>query len=29
VKPDYPERLWNFLAARGSRLSAMMAKQAA
>jgi glutathione S-transferase len=29
VKPDYPERLWNFLEARGSRLSAMMARQAA
>ena len=29
VKPDYPERLWNFLQSRGSRLSALMAKQAA
>jgi glutathione S-transferase len=29
VKPDYPESLWRFLASRGSRLSALMAKQAA
>jgi len=29
VKADYPERLWAFLQARGSRLSALMAKQAA
>ena len=29
VKADYPERLWNFLQSRGSRLSALMAKQAA
>jgi glutathione S-transferase len=29
VKPDYPERLWSFLESRGSRLSALMAKQAA
>jgi glutathione S-transferase len=29
VKPDYPERLWRFLESRGSRLSALMAKQAA
>ncbi len=29
VKPDYPERLWNFLAARNSRLSALMTKAAA
>ncbi len=29
VKADYPERLWSFLEARGSRLSAMMAKRAA
>ena len=29
VKTDYPERLWAFLQARGSRLSALMAKQAA
>ena len=29
VKADYPERLWDFLQSRGSRLSALMAKQAA
>jgi glutathione S-transferase len=29
VKPDYPESLWRFLESRGSRLSALMAKQAA
>jgi glutathione S-transferase len=29
VKADYPERLWRFLAARGSRLSALMAREAA
>ena len=29
VKADYPERLWRFLESRGSRLSALMAKQAA
>jgi glutathione S-transferase len=29
VKPDYPERLWRFLEARGSRLSALMAREAA
>lgn len=29
VTPDFPERLWRFLEARGSRLSAMMAKLAA
>ena len=29
VKPDYPERLWRFLEARGSRLSALMARKAA
>jgi glutathione S-transferase len=29
VKPDYAERLWSFLEARGSRLSAMMARKAA
>lgn len=29
VQADYPERLWNFLESRGSRLSALMAKQAA
>jgi glutathione S-transferase len=29
VKPDYPQRLWSFLESRGSRLSALMAKQAA
>jgi glutathione S-transferase len=29
VRPDYPERLWRFLESRGSRLSALMAKQAA
>jgi glutathione S-transferase len=29
VKADYPERLWAFLQSRGSRLSALMAKQAA
>ncbi|HKP23170.1 MAG TPA: glutathione S-transferase family protein [Dongiaceae bacterium] len=29
VKPDYPERLWRFLEARGSRLSALMASEAA
>jgi glutathione S-transferase len=29
VKADYPERLWAFLQARDSRLSALMAKQAA
>jgi glutathione S-transferase len=29
VKADYPERLWAFLAARNSRLSALMAKEAA
>ena len=29
VKADYPERLWKFLQSRGSRLSALMAKQAA
>jgi glutathione S-transferase len=29
VNADYPERLWSFLESRGSRLSALMAKQAA
>jgi glutathione S-transferase len=29
VRPDYPERLWRFLASRGSRLSALMAREAA
>ncbi|MBA4095795.1 MAG: glutathione S-transferase family protein [Rhodospirillum sp.] len=29
VKADYPERLWSFLQSRGSRLSALIAKQAA
>lgn len=29
VKADYPERLWQFLAARNSRLSALMTKAAA
>jgi glutathione S-transferase len=29
VKADYPERLWAFLQSRDSRLSALMAKQAA
>ena len=29
VKADYPERLWTFLQSRDSRLSAVMAKQAA
>jgi len=29
VKPDYPERLWQFIKARDSRLSALMSKQAA
>jgi glutathione S-transferase len=29
VQPDYPERLWNFLQSRGSRLSALMAREAA
>ena len=29
VTPDFPERLWKFLVARGSRLSAMMAREAA
>jgi glutathione S-transferase len=29
VKADYPERLWTFLQSRDSRLSALMAKQAA
>jgi glutathione S-transferase len=29
VKPDYPERLRRFLEARGSRLSALMAREAA
>jgi glutathione S-transferase len=29
VQADYPERLWRFLESRGSRLSALMAKQAA
>lgn len=29
VKPDYPERLWEFLRTRNSRLSHLMTKQAA
>ena len=29
VKPDYPERLWEFLRARNSRLSALMTRRAA
>ncbi len=29
VKPDYPERLWEFLRTRNSRLSALMTRQAA
>jgi glutathione S-transferase len=29
VRPDYAERLWDFLAARNSRLSALMARRAA
>lgn len=29
VKADYPERLWSFLQSRGSRLSALMTREAA